>query len=114
MTNTMQSATEQRGGSLGKGASPMDGMILNQRWLVEDRLDRYRAEARADRLVAAASDRDDPVPQLGATSSVSAARAADVHAFRPSAHPAPAGAASVEGGQRAAGDCRCPEGVAAA
>ena len=113
MTNTMQSAIGQRGWGLEKGASRMDGMIQNQRWLVEDRLDRYRAEARADRLAAASGGRNDRVRQL-AVDTVSAAPAADVHAFRPSARQAPVGAGSVEGGERAAADCRCPEQVAAA
>ena len=113
MTNTVQSAIEQRGWGLEKGASRVDGMIQNQRWLVEDRLDRYRAEARADRLADATGGRNDHVRQLAADT-VPAAPAADVHAFRPSAGPAPAVAGSVEGGQRAAADCGCPEQVAAA
>jgi hypothetical protein len=94
----------------------MDGMIQNQRWLVEDRLDRYRSEAMADRLAAAASRRDAVVPQLGRTDATTDpvdVHAGDVHAFGAPARPAPA-SRSVEGGHRAGADCRCPEGIAAA
>jgi hypothetical protein len=117
MTNTLQIGHEHRGQRLGKGVRPMDGWIINQRLLVEDRLDRYRDEARRDRLVAAAKTR--------AASNVTAATAARAAANDPgraigepiarsTTRPVAVTAGSVGPHHDATADCGCPESAAAA